>query len=581
MMEIQKNRWDKLRICAVISIGVLLGVGGLIGFNSRVAHDSVQAIGPSSEVSMIVPSGLIPIEATNWTDIQNAVSTASGDLLIEVMNDINAGAEISIPAGIHVYLRSNSVSLNVYSIFQNTSNNRHFIVDSGSLSIGDIRLTKPSFDWFSSGGLTVDNSGLLEMFTGSVVSNIFSGWFSVVHIQHNSYFTMYGGEISNNWSANHGGGVGVWWDSTFTMNGGEISGNWGQLGAGVAVIASSFTMNEGVISNNEEVGWSHGGGGVAVMGITGVFTMNGGQIINNEAPMSGGGVTVMDATTFTMNGGVISGNIVPWGGGGGGVYVENGSSFNMNTGQIINNRATYGGGIFADNFGDLNISSTAIFSGNMSDSSQAHDWFLSPDFPSGIVPFWQSGWTGVSAGLGGSVANIQWASTSIAGTHLLNNYDINFVGAPISYQIVTFNPNGGIFSNAIQSQDQSQVRLVSQIADADTPTYSLIFDTAGDLQNLFLSRPIRAGYTFGGWFDSIENANGTTGEGRVLSVDDITSEGSRTLYARWIEKIVDENIVPDVPNSGIHRIEVTGIVSTILILSLLLSSAVGFKWARD
>ena len=48
----------------------------------------------------------------------------------------------------------------------------------------------------------------------------------------------------------------------------------------------------------------------------------------------------------------------------------------------------------------------------------------------------------------------------------------------------------------------------------------------------------RSGWTFGGWFDSQTNANGTTQVGRVLDTATVTNASNHTLFARWTENTV-------------------------------------------
>ena len=91
-------------------------------------------------------------------------------------------------------------------------------------------------------------------------------------------------------------------------------------------------------------------------------------------------------------------------------------------------------------------------------------------------------------------------------------------------QTVRFNPNGGIFTG----DTQLPVRTI-----ANAGTYAAAFDTDGNLVNPALPHPTRTGYTFGGWFDTPENANGITQEGRVLHTDDVSADADRTLFARW------------------------------------------------
>jgi len=126
-------------------------------------------------------------------------------------------------------------------------------------------------------------------------------------------------------------------------NGWEFGGGGVRVGAGAI-----FTMNGGIIRNNNGgQQFGNSGGGVAV-GECGIFIMNDGEISNNNsAGRDGGGVSVGNGwhrrdrertATFIMNGGVISGNRTGSSGRGAGVAVYNGSTFTMNYyARIINN----------------------------------------------------------------------------------------------------------------------------------------------------------------------------------------------------------------------------------------------------
>ena len=531
-------------------------------------------VGSADGIQMTVP-GSTPVEPVfDWTDIENAVLAASGNVLIEVMNDITAGNEVIIPAGVHVFLRSNPSSPNTYSIFHTMTgpaNQRHFIVDGGSLSIGDIHLTGPSIIGVSRGGIGVTSGGQLEMFTGSVISGNswgaggamqISGTF-VMHdgkISGNSAsngggvdlvsgsFTMHDGIISKNVASSHGGGLRMWTLSTFTMKGGTISDNsaMSATGAGgIFAFSATLTMYDGIISNNSALGNGGGvlisdssltiidgvikenkaqaGGGIAVMSDS-ILIMHNGKIIDNIAD-SGGGIFVGSAT-FTMYNGIICGNeAAVWDGGGIGIDSGLSNSVTINGGRICCNTAMRnGGGIFAWNYTLLTTSTAVIFRNNT--ASTAHDFSLSPEFGSGFVtpsgPVWDPT-------PGGSVANIEWGRLSIGGTHALNNYDINYIDFPITTQIVTFNPNDGVFAGV----KPQPTRLISSGTPTIDATYASAFDASGNLLNRNLPRPTKSGYIFDGWFDTQANANGITEDGRVQSTDSVTNDASRTLWARW------------------------------------------------
>ena len=385
-----------------------------------------------------------------------------------------------------------------------------FIMKGGTISGNENFSTQPVAVWLGGGGVLVYN---------------------------HSYFYMYGGVIDNNTNASWGGGVSVVAVSTFTMEGGIISGNesWGGFGGGVHVGFATFILAGGTISGNTAVG--HEGGGV-VLRTFGTLIMHRGVIDNNTAER-GGGIHISSLVNFggdfIMNGGSISNNTATLGGGGG-IFSEGDVTIN---GGIINGNTSLGGpggGIAATDFSMLATSHLAIFTGNT--AGTAHDWYQHPDFLTNNVPPIASG----IIGGGGNVASIQSYSTSIAGAHLLNNYDINFVGFPIDYQTVTFNPNGGAFANTARAQLQggtlSQTRLISQDAVGGVtvpfPTYEPVFSANGVLQNLSLPLPTRSGFTFGGWFNSAAEADDLTSQaGRVPHTYDVTADPSRSLYARW------------------------------------------------
>ena len=535
-----------LLMLATIAASVQIAVAA-----NSIEPGQAQGINPFS-TPMMVPYGTPSVPASSWADIQAAIASAVGSIDIHVMNDITAdSAAITIPAGLSVYLRSNPASSNIYSIFQDNINERHFAVDGAELSIGDIQLTRNTLsgNGLPSGGIQVTNDGYLKLFAGSLINGNEAEFGGGISVESGS-LEMQGGIISGNTTfAHHGGGVYLS-NGNFIMNSGEISGNTSfEMGGGVYIANNStFTLQEGIISGNEATTCS--GGGVAVSESS--FIMSGGTISDNTAvSLHGGGIFNTAGGSVNISGGTITSNTTLQMHGGG-IYNDEGSSLTISGGIIINNTAPngFGGGIYTLSYDDLTIDSNTLFIGNTASSS--HDWYLSPSFPgtpAGNVPSGESGWA-----LGGSITNIQWHSTSIAGAHLLNNYDINFSGAPIRYQVLNFNPNGGSFADTalshIQADGQLQWRWISQVADTGVedppPTYSLAFDAAGNLQNLALPHPTRTNYNFGGWFDSEMSANGTTQEGRVTDTDAVSDDIHRTLYARWIP-ITTEPPPPEPP----------------------------------
>lgn len=155
-------------------------------------------------------------------------------------------------------------------------------------------------------------------------------------------------------TGNLGGGVKLT-NSTFTMNAGLIDNNKGNRGGGVDVgTSSTFTMNGGKISNNEA--GVHGGGGVGIY-VLGTFTMNGGELSHNTSQSYGGGAYAAQATHVSteptdwcriiINNGRIYGNTAYYGGG---LSAQYNGNITMNNGEIFNNHAiSYGGGVLVNN----------------------------------------------------------------------------------------------------------------------------------------------------------------------------------------------------------------------------------------
>ena len=222
--------------------------------------------------------------------------------------------------------------------------------------------------------------------------------------------TLSGGEANN---TNNSGGVIVRSGGTFTMNNGSViehcrwttpSGDsWMTLGGGAVLLSG------------------HG----LTISTRATFNMYGGEIRDNTA-LLGGGVQIGPNSRMNMSGGSITGNkalttFMPHysisSGRGGGVHVNWGTiasdqGFNMIGGSITNNRAgIYGGGVFAGSnstaaivpagaYTNIYIAENAVFAGNTT-------------------------LRGSSPPPSNALGHIRPSSASI-GTHVLNNYDIDY-----------------------------------------------------------------------------------------------------------------------------------------------------------
>lgn len=122
---------------------------------------------------------------------------------------------------------------------------------------------------------------------------------------------------------------------------GKITHKEGAKGCGVDVEGTLTLWNGSITGNNAYINKNNYAGGVRVQnGAT--FNMNGGSITGNTA-MYGAGVDIKDNGTVSMSGGSITGNIAS--GNGGGVYKE----------------------------GKLNVSGSAVVSGNTLQNSKANE----------------------------------------------------------------------------------------------------------------------------------------------------------------------------------------------------------------
>ena len=219
------------------------------------------------------------------------------------------------------------------------------------------------------GGVFVSDSAMLTV-NGTITGNTAQQG-GGVYIRGGTLTMSDTATINGNKASGDGGGVYVASNaSTFTMTGGTLSENEaGSSGGAVYVYDGKFIMDDGTISENTA---NVNGGGIYVTdGAT--VTMSGGTIGGNKASQDGGGVYITgNASTFTMNDGKIGDeNIANIAQNGGGVYVKDNSTFTMTGGEINNNKAIVGdaqypgqgAGVYV-NSAKLEISGEAKISGN-------------------------------------------------------------------------------------------------------------------------------------------------------------------------------------------------------------------------
>jgi len=357
---------------------------------------------------MQIPDYAITIQVGSWSfmnSIITAQASAGGVLDLVLTESLHATAAIVIPAGVTVFLRSDLPPGSNYSIYQNTSDNRHFYVGGGELHLGNVTLTRtlPQGDLTHSGGVHVQSGGYLHMHNNSVISNNRTSEGGGVAVFGSTLIMNSGSSIMNNHASNAGGGIAAFDDSTIEINGGNIEGNTALtiagMGGGIYLSAttlelfygtiesntsqnqgggvyvgsvSEFTMHDGFIQNNTSTDPEIGGGGVHLgtfisgAGGSNTFVMHNGGITANNGGV-GGGVLVGDGAYFTMHSGNINGNTAHGSLGGGGVgsweYDGRRATIAINGGLIFANTANASGG-GVNVMGSATIADTAIIGNN-------------------------------------------------------------------------------------------------------------------------------------------------------------------------------------------------------------------------
>jgi len=490
------------------------------------------------------------IQVGTWEDLRDEIDAAAGTVVeITITGNINATSHwITIPSGTEVTLLAD----NDWTITHAGSHTGFTVDGMLNLGAGNPILNQNgslTFSGFTHTAIAVSGGGTFNMYAGTISGNRAAwGHGGGVFVWTDGLFRMYGGTISDNEADISGGGVHVA-GGTFQMHGGEIRGNTAIMNGGGVNVANSgiLIMEDSIITDNLAAisGATNGGG---------TFEMHGGEIIDNEAYFGGGGVFITWDSSFVMYDGTISDNETWDGGGGvsledatfvmyngeisgneavigGGVFVSDHSTFRMYNGEISDNTATHeGGGIFtaafdtydnltAADFQNLTIGAAVIFSGNSASEAYVP--------PANATTLWP---------------NIGFNGTSVPNPaggyfHAINNFDINFIGNEpmlINQQVVTFNPNGGVFTGGNQLPARTILR---------NGTYAAAFNHSGVLQSPTLAAPTREGYYFVGWFDTQANANNTTSStGRVQHTTAVTNTATRTLYARWLTNPFTINI---------------------------------------
>ena len=344
--------------------------------------------------------------------------------------------------------------------------------------------------------LTINSN--VTMTGGEITNNTASNQGGGVFIWSNSTFTMRDGVISNN-AANIGAGVGIASGTTFEMENGTIRNNTAEtIGGGVEINGGDFTMHNGEISGNEA---PRGGGGVHARPDS-VIVMHDGKIINNTVSgavgrlFAGGGIAV-EATSLTINGGNISGNSAI--GNGGGIHVWRPSSentCNINGGTISGNIANNGGGLYAqlnNNWTQhLTVAEEVIFTDNVARNGLRVDNELAQTYRESINPGTVSvAGVPIIAPIIDNPADFALFTTQ----HAFTNYDINADGETVFWRVEHRVGEGDGEVSAVVGQNRFDVPNNAFVSDNAVLTF------IADPENRFIdwqisTRPVEGDSAF-------------------------------------------------------------------------------------
>ncbi|MCL1847972.1 MAG: hypothetical protein FWF91_08460, partial [Coriobacteriia bacterium] len=343
------------------------------------AADGIRLVGPNGQDTVKLSCGphflifpIVPCELT-----------LTGGLVI-THNSGALGRGVSIDPGCVFNMTGGKITGNTNNGTATFGNGGGGVANYGgtfTMSGGEISGNSDPATMLGGGGVYNDGTGAIVpaywgtfTMTGGIITNNTTSWYGGGVSNHtNSTVSISGtAEISHN-TAYQGAGI-YSYIGNLSIAGGDISDNVASNGGGgLHVSAGSFSLSNGIISNNSTTTGS--GGGIYFAG--GSPTMTGGTISLNQANGSGGGVVVAAGASFSMDNGAIENNTATGAtGSGGGVYVTSTtgvipiSTFYLSGSAIIsgNNASRQGGGIL-NSGGSLDISGNATISGNYANTS--------------------------------------------------------------------------------------------------------------------------------------------------------------------------------------------------------------------
>jgi len=461
--------------------------GGSISNNTATGNGGGCATGAGDSASIYLYGGSVNENAArNGGGIfmsGTSMLTLDGGTIEKNAASASGGGIYSDSTSRH-YFMSGSVSNNTASIYGGGLYLHHRA--SVACSIGDVEIndnghpmilnstnygptTSGGGICFGAGGTTNNTLNLGETtISGNMATGNGGGVaYNATSYAYNNRLVLDNGAVISGNTANNGGGI--YSSCAFiTVTDGSIEGNAASVsGGGIYAFGGAgnastlFINNNGTVSGN--TAGTYGGGiyteGNELVEVSGAVNNNGNQkTINGTSygPVnSGGGIYGGYYVYMRSSGASISGNTASYRGGG--VYTQyaDTNAFYATEGTISNNTAVTGagGGIFTFNtkYIYLNIWSDVVFSGNRASSATIY-----------------TGTPSYSSYIRTTSASITFPTgSSTYTTHPLNNYDINYTGASLTYTVyVDYEDNSG---GAVTGKTNYQISGITPLASY-TPT---------------------------------------------------------------------------------------------------------------
>ena len=536
--------------------------------------------GTISDNTVVIEGGGVSVSGEN-----SRFNMLSSTALIKNNHAREGGGVATMHGGVFT-IKAGTISGNTAFGYNSKGGGGIFVGIAGKLIIEDGVISgnkapnagSTSFERGKGGGISIISEGSFTM-TGGMIKGNEAGFGGGGVYNQGGKFVFENGTINGNIAEKNGGGL--FYDNSrvdFNMYNGTIGGsspadgNIAEVGAGVFMSSGSFTMHDGMISNNGTTLLTQKGGGVY---IGGNFTMLDGFIEKNTVSSEGGGV---HAETFIMESGTISGNqainTTAEGGNGGGVYAK---SVIMRDGIIggttiagQNHASQDGGGIFNQRHGTITVQGGAI-SGNRADRNGGgvfvYDYANATVSPkvvfsanvAGRGPFWLEDYINSSVytttiGTSMTVSMLktlhnghnlpeypvmskssqpEGITSIIDGLpefgYLTNNYDLNFdatAGPKLIGRTVTFEPNGGKFPTS-----NSNEALIVGI------NHNTVLGASKMPEN-----PTRPGYLFAGWYEKNTRIDESTLVNRdILATAEWISGSGAQLKKEYVKTLYPES----------------------------------------